>query len=171
MAAARTRRVATPPRVSLRSLAKTLGVSPPAVRKAIAAGRLARSIGRDGKGPYVLDVALARTEWAAGAAKPPNPGGHPPGNGRAEPQNKLVDAQLRLASQRAESLELANRRRRGEVHDVVECEREQFQAARTLRDRILNVPDRMGLEPSLRDRLLAELRVALGQVADELERG
>src|SRR5690349_1908330 len=109
---ARTRRVATPPRVSLRSLAKTLGVSPPAVRKAVATGRLARSIGRDGKGPYVLDVALATREWVAGAAKPPNPGGHPPANGRAEPQSKLVDAQLRLAGERAAALELSNRRRR-----------------------------------------------------------
>jgi len=171
--------------VSLRAFGRLVGVKLSSVQKAIKSGRLRESV-RDGK---IVDVALADREWKAGASKPHNAGnggGQRPrervlsgtseanGGGSAhvwsrKPRGTLVDAQLRLSDQRAISLELANRRKRGEVLDAAEVERDHFQAARTLRDRILNVPDSLGeLAPAVRARIRDELRLALGDVADEL---
>jgi phage terminase Nu1 subunit (DNA packaging protein) len=151
--------------LSLRAFAARMGVSHPAVRKAIRSGRLKESIGDDGR---IKDAAVAEREWRAGAAKPGNNGG----NGALHGDGTLVAAQVRVAAERAIALELSNRRRRGEVHDVAACARAAFDDWRTLRDRILNVPDRLAeLDPALRARIRAELRQALGAVADELERG
>jgi hypothetical protein len=92
----------TPAPISQRAFAKILGVSPPAVGKAIKAGRLKASllVGADGVAK-IADVDLARREWssstdyskapsvvkeqaaarAAAAAAPP-----PPARGPARPQ-------------------------------------------------------------------------------------
>ena len=152
-----------------------MGVSHPAIRKAIATGRLRRSIGHDARGPFVRDSALAGREWKAGTSKPPNSGGR--GNGAAgrtaQPAagGRLVDVQVRLAGERASALELSNRRKRGELVDAATVQREQFEIARMVRERILNVPDRLpDLAAGQRARLIAELRQALGSMADELER-
>ena len=144
------------------------------MRKAIRSGRLRKSIGRDARGPFVANVALAKREWVAGASKLANAGGRKPrGPGTAAPRvGSLVEAQVRVAAGRALALDLANRRRSGETHDVAACEREQFEIARVLRERILNVPDRLAdLGPVVRARIRAELRQALGEIADGLEHG
>lgn len=182
-------------RVSLRALAARLGVSDAAVRKGIRSGRLRKSVRRDARGPYVANVALARREWVAGATKPANAGN---GGGRKRAQRAarsaappvpgpapapvpaqpavpeagtLVHAQLRVADQRAVALELANKRKSGELLEAATVEREQFEIARMLRERILNVADRLAdLGPNVRARVREELRSALGNLADELER-
>lgn len=148
-----------------------------AVQKAIRSGRLQKSVGRDARGPYVSDLALAKREWSAGATKPANGGGKghtavpvPAVNG-APPGGSLVEAQLRLAAQRSDALELANRRNRGELLEASTVAREQWEAARMLRDRLLNVDARFAdVDPAIRARIRAEIREALGAVADELER-
>lgn len=171
----------SPAALSLRGLAKRLRVSETAVRKAIRSGRLRESVARDTHGPYVPDLALARREWFAGATKPTNGGGRrepPPTNGAgsapgpdASDASTLVQAQLRVAAQRATALELANMRKRGELLDAATVQREYFEVARMLRERILNVADRIiDLGPAVRDRVRAELRQALGDIADEIER-
>ena len=167
------RRKAKAERVSLRALARRRGVSLTAVQKAIRSGRLRKSVGHDARGPFIVNVALADREWATGATKPANGGGrgHAAAVGPRPAAGTLVEAQLRLADQRADSLQLANQRKRGEVLDAAEVERERFQLARTLRDRILNVPDRLGeVAPAVRARMRDELRLALGELANEAER-
>lgn len=164
-------------RISLRAFARRRSVSLTAVQKAIRSGRLRASIGRDARGPFVRDVALADLEWAAGASKPANGGG---GKARVSATpvaaalggaGTLVAAQVRVADGRALALDLANRRKSGELLDAATVEREAFEVARVLRERILNVPDRLAdLGPVVRARIRAELRQALGAVADELER-
>ena len=167
-----------PARLSLRAFGRSLRppVSHTAVQKAIRNGRLRKSVARDARGPFIADAALAGREWASGASKPANNGHrtrHPaialaPVGGGAY---TLVDAQLRLTGERAAALELANRRKRGEVVEAATVEREQFGVARMVRERILNVPDRLPeLGADLRARLIAELRQALAVMADELER-
>ena len=172
---------AAPARLSLRAFAKLVRVSHPAIRKAIRSGRLRKSVSHDARGPFIADVALARREWAAGATKPANGGGRghagvgaavpvPAVNG-VPPGGSLVEAQLRLAAQRSDALELANRRNRGELLEASTVAREQWEAARLLRDRLLNVDARFAdVDPAIRARIRAEIREALGDVADELER-
>lgn len=168
------RRKAKAERVSLRAFGRRRSVSLTAVQKAIRSGRLRESIGRDARGPYVADVKLAEREWSAGATKPANGGGKGhavPPSAASPPGGSLVEAQLRLADQRSMALDLANRRKRGELLDTATVQRENFEVARVLRERILNVPDRLvDLGPAVRDRIRAELRQALGSIADELER-
>jgi hypothetical protein len=181
-------------RVSLRALAARLGVSEAAIRKGIKSGRLRKSVRRDARGPFVADVALARREWAVGATKPANAGNgggrrraqraariavppqpeHAPAPAPSQPvgpeDGTLVHAQLRVADQRARALELANKRRSGELHDVGECDRKYFEIARMLRERVLNVADRLAdLGPTVRTRVREELRSALGSLADDLD--
>jgi len=168
-----------PARLSLRALAKKLKVSHPAVIKGVRSGRLSGSIARDARGPHVTDLALARREWAAGAGQPANDGRRGGRQARAvvtprreatQPGGTLVQAQYRVAVARAVALELANRQRSGELLDRETVKRHYFEAARIIRERILNVPDRLAeLDPALRNRIRAELRQALGEIADELE--
>jgi hypothetical protein len=188
-----------PARVSLRAFGRDRHVSLAAVQKAIRSGRLSKGVGRDARGPFIQDLALARREWAAGAAKPHN-GGNGGGRKRAQRAARaatppppgpapapaatgpaasvapetgtLVHAQLRVADQRALALELANKRRSGELVERATVQREHFEIARMLRERILNVADRLAdLGPAVRTRVRTELRQALGDLADELERG
>lgn len=161
------------PRVSVRAFARTIGVSHTAVQQGIRSGRLLESIGRDERGPFVFDLSLAKREWKAGAAKPPTTGGngHAAAASTAPVLPTLVEAQIRLADQRTAALELANRIKRGELLEITAVQREQFEIMRMLRERILNVADRLAdLGPAVRARLRAELRAALGDLADELSR-
>jgi hypothetical protein len=169
------RRKGKAPGATLRGLSRHLGVSLAAVQKGITSGRLRKSVSRDGT---ILDVALARREWDAGASKPANGGGRSrgaptrPGPKVTKPENTLVSAQYRVSMARAVALEQSNLQKRGELLDRETVKREQFEVARILRERILNVPDRLAeLDPAVRARIRAELRQALGDIADELENG
>lgn len=169
------RRRASEGRVGLRAFGREVGASLAAVQKGVRSGRLRESVRRDAKGKPSLDLALARREWVDGATRPANNGGGN-GKGHAGPASdgapgSLVAAQLRVAAGRAAALELSNARKRGEVLDAVSVQHDYFEAARAIRERMLNIPDRMGdLEPAQRARLRAEIRQALGDLADELER-
>lgn len=166
-----------PARYSLGRLARKLGVSGTAVQKAVRSGRLCESVGRDKLGPYVLDEALALREWASGAARPaaassPAPAPAQPVGPAIPAEGTLAAAALRLADERRAALELANRRKRGELLDAAKVEREHFEVARITRERILNVPERMAdLGPAVVKRLREELRQALASIADEVLRG
>ena len=97
-------------RLSLRAFAKRLNVSHTAVQKAIDSGRLKRSIAREKGRPYIADPALALKEWAAGAGKLRMDVPAPP---------SLLEAQRRVAVERASALRLANRQKRGRLIDVL----------------------------------------------------
>lgn len=162
-------------RVSLRALARHLDVSEAAVRKGVKSGRLSRSIGSSKGRPVVLDVATAALEWAAGATKPRVPRSAPsaPASG-----GSLVDAQLRVARARAMSIRLLNRQRSGRLISAEAARREAFESARSIRDAVLAVPDRLSAELAaepdaarVHARLRAELMAALEMVAEVLARG
>ena len=161
---------------SLRSLARRLGVSHTAVEKAIGAGRLPSSSGRDAKGrPRILDLEAAAREWVENASRPAPPPASPAatnGNGAAS----LVEAQRRVAAQREIKLDLENRHRGGLLIDAAFARRQSFEAARTVRDAILNVPDRIAAELAAETdvgrvhlRLERELRSALVSLAETLD--
>jgi phage terminase Nu1 subunit (DNA packaging protein) len=157
------------PRVSLRAFATSVGVSHTAVQKAVDSGRLKRSIAREDGRPYIADPELAMQEWAAGAGKLRTDKPAPP---------SLLEAQRRVAVERAHALKLSNRQKRGRLIDAGKARREAFECARAIRDSVLNVPDRLAAELAAeRDaarvhaRLDAELRKALESAADILARG
>ena len=165
-----------PKGASLRAFAASVGVTHPAVIKAIRSGRLSASIAKDAKGhPRIVDVVLALSEWKAGATKP-----HPStANGR-EPRGPkpatLTEAQLRVAAQREIKLKLENDRTEGHIIDAGQARREAFNAARIVRDGLLNIPDRIAAQvasetdPGRVYRLLeGEIRNALVGLAELLD--
>jgi hypothetical protein len=155
-------------RISLRAMAKRLGVSHTSVEKAVAHGRLAGSVERDRKGrPYVSDPELAVREWADGASR-----GNGDGGGI---QLSLTEAQRSVAIQRAEKLRLENALRTGDLLRRDAVERESFEAARVVRDNVLNVADRIAAQlAGERDArrvhaiLTLELRKALEGISEKL---
>ena len=156
------------PRVSVRAFARELDVSHTAVQKAIESGRLQKSVDRDGRGrPFVADVSLAKKEWADGATKARN-------NGSGS--STLLQVQTAVARERARGLRLQNQMKEGEVVNASRARQEAFDAARTVRDNVLNVPDRVSAELAsetdasrVHARLSAELQLALETIAEILE--
>lgn len=156
------------PRVSLRAFAKRIGVSHTAIEKGIASGRLKESIVREKGRPYIADAELAAKEWAAGASKPSGPSA----------SGRLTETAVRVAIQREESLRIGNQERLGRLVDAARARRDAFACARTVRDSILNVPDRIAAELAAESdparvfaRLDAELRKALESIAEVLAGG
>jgi hypothetical protein len=156
--------------VSLRAFAKVLGVSHPAVRKAVAAGRLSTLVvGKNGRGqPVILNVEAARLEWEANASKPTKPG-----KGGAA---SLASVQRDIGLERKEKLRFENDLRRGRYVLLEDAKKEAFEAERIIREGVLNLATRLAPELAaetdphhvfvLLDR---ELRAALGRIADDLE--
>ena len=170
-------------RTSLRTFAKAVRVSHPAVVKAIRSGRLKRSIGRDAKGrPFIADTRLAAQEWVSNATKPGpgRPGALTlPASGEGKTNGKvigLVDAQILQILERTRGLEMVNDLRAGRQVDAAEEERRHFEVARTVQNAILTVPDRCASELAaemdagkVHARLDQELRQALEAIAEILD--
>lgn len=157
-------------RLSLTAFAAAVGVSQPAVTKAISRGRLKRSVGREGGRPFIKDARLALEEWRAGGgreARPPDPplpsspapapkrprAPQPPAEAPGEEPpallsapGSLVEAQLRVAIQQETKLRLANEEKEGLLVDVAQARRQAYECARTIRDALLNLPSRLAAE-------------------------
>ena len=170
-----------PELISAEALAKQLGVSGQAVRKAHAAGRLTSFDGR-------FDPAVAKIQWEANRKRR-----------RADvptrPAEQAHDQQSRPASPSGEGSEYwANKTRREAAEASIaelklaelaeklvlrsEVERVVFTAARVLRDQLLSIPPRLGatLAPiadqrEIEERIAAELRVGLRAFAQQLRAG
>ena len=163
----------TPGRVSLRALARKLEVSESAIRKAVRAGRLP-SVAHDRHGrPYVTDAAVAVQEWEQNRTKP----GPTNGDGPHGRPGTLTEAQIRVAFQREVKLELENLQKRGVLIDAAREKRVDRERAQTVRDSMLNIPDRVSADVAAESdarkvhaRLDEEIRKALVTLADLLER-
>lgn len=161
--------------VSVSAFARSIGVSHTAVQKAIATGRLKGSVTKGARGPRIVDVALAKKEWKTGVSKPTKPKGN--GKGKSG-GGLLIEAQHQVAVERARGLRMTNALKAGELVEVAKARRESFNAARTVRDNVLNIPDRVSAELAgetdarrVHALLKAELEKALESVAEILEDG
>lgn len=186
--------------MSYRAFARRLGVSDKAIRKAVAAGRLAGAVGQTSDGhPCISDPDLAEQLWtsttrtgvggartaggeSARSAGSAGPDAKPaarraPAAPRASSGNlvALVDAQRDATSERARKLRLDNDAREGRLVLVDRVRREAFDSSRTIRDALLNIPDRLAGElaaetdPAVVWRKLdAAIRQGLNSAADTL---
>lgn len=175
--------------LSLRAFAAHRDVSPAAVRKAMATGRLTEaSCSRTGRGHWKIDVEKADAEWeantdplqqrekhrqAADDDSPtlfPDAGKLPPGQLDAPKQPKapaatakngstLADLQAEKLRWQTENARLEFQRTAGELVERRDVEREADRCARLVRDALLRVPDRV-----------AALCASSGDVAEISER-
>jgi hypothetical protein len=169
---------------SLRAFARAVGVTDKAVRKAIAAGRLRESIGKDARGkPLVVDVALATAEWTRNAARLPRvTADHGPRRSAAPRADggphatTLTEAQRQAALELARHRRLANDAKEGSQVSVTKVKREAFESMRLVRESMLNIPSRLSGELAADTdaavvfrKLDAAIREALATTADALE--
>lgn len=151
--------------LSVRAFAKVLGVSHVAVLKAIERGRLRASVRVNPLGrPEIFDVERARQEWTAnagratkgstgadgsGLAAAPVPVVTPPvttlpnHDERPLEAKSLQDAQLLAALELARQRRLANQLRERQLLPADAVKKLQFEALRTLRENMLNIPARI----------------------------
>lgn len=159
---------------SLRQLARLIGVSDKAVRKALAAGVFKQSVRRGEDGPVVLNVTLAVQEWersgrrlrgfsrarASAPAAAPAPAPVVPAAAEIESpadpdggdapttvvDRSLVEAQRMAMLERARKLRLENDLREGQLVEADKAAREAFEFSRVLRESMLNLPARLSAE-------------------------
>lgn len=185
--------------LSVRGYAKHRKCSHTAVSKAIAAGRLLNAVHRKegaGRGQKVLiDPAVADSEWEQNT----NPAQKRKEGTKLAPRETLFDegplpdpvaseatgpsspspartqarAQAVMTSYKAQLTKLEFQQRDGSLVLVDEVELEAFRVARTIRNALLNIPERIAsdlaadVDPSsVRNKLVAELNIVLGGLSD-----
>jgi hypothetical protein len=161
--------------LSLRAFAKRLGVSQPAVTKAIKAGRLVHAVGHNAKGqPQIIDFDLGRQEWNANAAKPTRVPPPATEDDQAEPgKDTLNEAQRLLTLEKLREKRIAIDVRLGQLVEKKAVAKILFEGDRILREQILNLPARLAPElaaetdvAKIQLRLDAAIRQALSATAD-----
>lgn len=179
----------------MRAFSREIGVSDKAVRKAIASGRLKESIGKDEKGrPVVTDVALAVIEWERNCSRPAKDlradgadgadrsalESAPAADRSASvavfvPSATNAEAQRLATDERRRKLKMENDLRAGRLVEAEKAARQAFNAQRTIREAVLNLPARISAELAAETdparvhiRLDAALREALMMAADAI---
>ena len=120
--------------ISIRAYAKLRGVSDAAVRKAIAAGRISKLA--DG----TIDPKTADREWDSNSdpAQKPAVEAVSSGTGSSYQQSRAIKEAYEA---RLKKLEFETKS--GKLIPISEVQIEAFNAARIVRDRLLNIPDRV----------------------------
>lgn len=164
---------ATSPTLSLRQYGNLRGVSGEAVRKAIKTGRLVKAVSYDDKGWPRVDPKIAELEWPPGRASVDPTAPHVLASieevleaqrveiPKIDPDGEIPDPSMELNGSPAAAM--AKNRAIREAYEarlkkldweqksglLVEAEAvksEAFKLARTVRDSMLNIPDRIAAE-------------------------
>lgn len=165
--------------VTLTAYAKSKGVSTEAVSKAVRVGRLSKSVVFDAKGKPRVVPAIADQEWTANtdsaqqrvpAVAPPRPPApEPEPQGRDEPKTATFQqARTLREAYMARLAKLEFDEKSGLLVRADAVKNEAFRTARTVRDNMLNIPDRIAAELAnetnqfkVHQRLTQEIRRAL----------
>lgn len=165
--------------VTLTAYAKTKGVSVEAVSKAVRVGRLSKSVVFDAKSRPRVIPELADQEWVANtdsaqqrvpAVAPPRPEPEPDQPvARDEPKTATFQqARTLREAYMARLAKLEFDEKSGLLVRADAVKNEAFKVARTVRDNMLNIPDRIAAELAnetnqfkVHQRLTAEIRRAL----------
>lgn len=146
--------------ISVAEFATQRGVSPQAVRKAIKAGRLNRSVERKGPRNYVIDPEVAELEWSrntepqyqrsaeqinAGKARARGEDVEPPGPPPAGkgPAGTYASAKAAAEGYKAMLLKLDYEERTGRLVNAEDMKRVRFESGRRVRDAVLRIGPQM----------------------------
>ena len=153
-----------PAPMSVKLFAVRLGVDREAVRKAIANGRLTKSIGHNSRGwPEILDVALAEREWTENQDIAKVRG--PAMVGIGDHRKRLIKAQTRKLNQ-------AYRERAGKLVSAQEVEMRWSTLIVTARNKLLGIPSRARQRsPELTAAQMAVIDELIREALEELAGG
>lgn len=185
--------------LSLRQYGALRGVSGEAIRKAIKTGRLQKSVSYDEKGWPRIDPAIAETEWPPGKA-PTRSKLEPDVADEIlatagvqvpvfDPDQEIPEPTLEIGERSASALarnravreayearlkKLDWEQKSGLLVEADAVKSEAFKMARSVRDAMLNIPDRLAAEIAaetdqfkVHQRLEEEIRKALEGLGDE----
>lgn len=154
--------------MSLRAYARRRGVSPEAVSKAVADGRLREAIVRDVRGaPKIANIELADREWEANTR--PRIDHAPTDDGAADAYHS---ARARRETAQADMAELELAERRGRLIDAEEARADVIKAFSLVKTRLLAVPSRVGQRvPLLADQVVPIVDELIREALEELAGG
>lgn len=160
----------------MRGLAKRVGVSETAIRKAVKSGKLKESVVYQNGHPVVLDMDRACDEWQRQCVRDTRTSDAEAETGIVISASTLVEAQRLATIERARKLRMENDLREGGLVELAKVNREAFESMRIVREAILNIPARIASELAAETdpgrvylRMDAALREALNSVAEQLE--
>lgn len=179
--------------LTLTAYAARRGVSPKAVSKAVATGRLSASVTRDQHGaPKIADPDLADREWAANtrarveyAAPPPEPAEREPRSRAAAPAAPSPELAAYYAHRSTREAEAARRERlqadlaeltlserRGEMIPIEQARRDVMARFTAVKTKLLGVPRRIAQRfPHLAAEVVPALDEVLREALEELASG
>lgn len=129
--------------ISLRQFSRNKKVNLYAVQSAIKAGRLSKALVRNANGHIKLDEEIANEEWEMkDVAKVRNEKDMPAGDDKSKNSN-FTNARTVKATFEAKLAQLEYERKIGRYCLVDEVKTAAFKSHRTIRDNVLNVPDRI----------------------------
>jgi hypothetical protein len=134
--------------LSLRAYARRRGVSPEAVSKAVADGRLTESVTRAYGAPKIADPELADREWEANTrprtdgSTPSTPSSGASGYHESRAIREAADARRAIAQADLADLELLERRR--QLVDAERARSDVIRAFSLVKTKLLAVPTRVG---------------------------
>lgn len=170
----------TPESGSIRELARRWGKDEKSVRKAKAAGKLAGFLAKRGKREIVTDLAGAlaalragQSDSIAGTNADTSAIADQQPTGSVISAMTLVEAQRIATLERSRKLRMENDLREGSLVEIGKAARLAFEAQRTIRESLLNIPARLAAELAAETdaarvhiRLDGALREALMSAAD-----
>lgn len=153
-------------KMNMSEYARHRGVKPEAVRYAIASGKLSKSLEFPKPGrPPLIDPTIADSEWILEVRVAKTRVDYAAAEGQAP---TIADSRARKEAADAELAELKLEREKGRLVDAEEVKKTAFKVARTVRDQMLNIPDRVAAELAaetdafkINKRLTDEIRKAL----------
>lgn len=178
--------------MTLTAYAARRGVTPKAVSKAVATGRLSKSVVRDRHGaPKIADPELADREWSentrarveyvapqtrgsavADAGDPPPPRGAPPPREMAEyyaHRSAREASESRRAAAQAELAELELAARRGQLIDAAQARADVIAAFSLTKTKLLAIPSALGqIVPDIADRVVPQVDALIRDALEEL---
>lgn len=161
---------AKPKKGGIRAYARHRDVRMSAVQKAIAQGRIKKSVVRTKDGHTKIDFALADKEWDANTLNTkPKPKPEAPAPERAPgAEEDWNEARTRHESLKADLAALRLEELQGRMVDVEDVRKEWFRLTRMVREAILNVPDRIAAQVAAEQDQHAVHQLLRGELVEAL---
>lgn len=152
--------------ISQRAYAKHRGCHHQAVREAIQAGRLSRSLTPDGR---IADIAAADAEWEANTYADRRPLSGPAGRLDEDEAPSLGEARARLDAAKAELAEIELAEKKAELTPAADVEARLVNLFANCRTKLLGVPSRARQQdPALTNEQIALLESLMREALEDL---